>query len=52
VEVIHGQYTGAAVTRTRLTPEEVGVARVGHFGCFRAAMAGTLWERFVLPLLG
>ncbi len=52
VETIHGQYSGAAVTRTRLTPAEVGVPRVGHFGCFRAAMAAPLWARFVRPLLG
>jgi len=52
VESIHGQYTGSAVTRVRLSPAEVGVERIGHFGCLRPAMAGPLWERFLLPALG
>jgi predicted alpha/beta hydrolase len=51
VEAIHGQYTGSVVTKVRLSPAEVGVERIGHFGCLRPAMAGPLWERHLLPLL-
>jgi predicted alpha/beta hydrolase len=52
VQAIHDQYAGAPVTRRRLSPAELGVDRIGHFGCFRPAMAGPLWERHVLPALG
>jgi predicted alpha/beta hydrolase len=51
VESLHGQYAGAPRTMVRLAPAEVGVARIGHFGCFRPAMAGPLWERHLLPRL-
>lgn len=52
VAAIHAQYSGAPVTRVRLSPAEVGVDRIGHFGGFRPAMAEPLWSRFLLPLLG
>jgi len=52
VQAIHDQYTGAAVTRVRLSPADVGVDRIGHFGCFRPAMAAPLWEGHLLPALG
>jgi len=51
VEAIHAQYSGAAVTRRRLSPAEAGVERIGHFGFFRAAQAGALWEPLLLPAL-
>jgi len=44
-------YTGAAHTARRLSPADLGVARVGHFGAFRAAMREPLWEPHVLPAL-
>jgi len=36
----------------RIAPQEIGVARIGHFGFFRAAFEPTLWRRHLLPELG
>lgn len=41
---IHGFYAGAARTMRRLSPDEIGVARIGHFGFFRSELRGPLWE--------
>jgi hypothetical protein len=35
----------------RLTPDEVGVTRIGHFGFFRAEMQRPLWEARLRPEL-
>lgn len=41
---LHGFFTGAPRTMRRLSPDEVGVPRIGHFGFFREAMRGPLWQ--------
>ncbi|MEZ4403771.1 MAG: alpha/beta hydrolase [Kofleriaceae bacterium] len=43
-------YRGARQRRVRVTPAQLGVERIGHFGLFRAAMAPA-WARLVLPEL-
>lgn len=48
IESIHGFYTGAERTMRRLSPGDVGVARIGHFGFFRAEMREPLWEGSLL----
>jgi predicted alpha/beta hydrolase len=48
---LHGFYTGTRVRMVRISPAESGVARVGHFGFFRRAMRGELWERYLRPEL-
>lgn len=41
---IHGFYTASPRTMRRLSPDEVGVRRIGHFGFFREEMKPSLWE--------
>lgn len=41
---LHGFFTGAPLTMRRLSPDEVGVSRIGHFGFFRDSMRKPLWE--------
>lgn len=41
---IHACYRGTAPVIHRLSPAELGVARIGHFGCFRADLRGPLWD--------
>lgn len=48
VASIHGFYTGAPRTMRRLSPDEIGVPKVGHFGFFRTELRGPLWEGRVL----
>jgi predicted alpha/beta hydrolase len=35
IDELHARYTNAPVQRTHLTPADVGLPRVGHFGFFR-----------------
>lgn len=44
IDSIHALYTGAPRTMRRFTPDDVGLARIGHFGFFRAEMRAPLWE--------
>jgi predicted alpha/beta hydrolase len=32
-----------------MAPEQMGVARIGHFGFFREQFRDTLWEPYLLP---
>jgi predicted alpha/beta hydrolase len=41
---IHGFFTSAPRVMRRLTPDEIGVKRIGHFGFFKEAMKQPLWE--------
>lgn len=48
---IHGFYTGAPVTVHRIAPADLGVPRIGHFGCFRGELRAPLWDARVRPEL-
>ena len=50
-ESIHGLYTGANKQMTRLSPDDLGVERIGHFGFFRQKFADSLWKDYLLPEL-
>ena len=41
---IHGFYFNAPRTMRRIDPDELGVAKVGHFGFFREELKSVLWE--------
>jgi predicted alpha/beta hydrolase len=49
-ESLHGFYVGAPTTLRRIAPADVGLARIGHFGCFRPT-ARALWDAAVRPEL-
>jgi predicted alpha/beta hydrolase len=51
VTSIHGFYTGAPKSMRRLTPSELGVRMVGHFGFFRPEMEYPLWRAHLYPEL-
>jgi predicted alpha/beta hydrolase len=50
-ESIHGFYTNAPRTMKRIAPQDIGAARIGHFGFFRSAFEQTLWQGLLLPEL-
>jgi len=50
-ESIHGFYVNAPRTMKRLTPQDVGLKRIGHFGFFRSENADSLWRKHLLPEL-
>jgi len=43
VSVLHGFYENASRDMRRFTPQDVGLARIGHFGFFREESGHTLW---------
>lgn len=51
VQSIHGFYSGAPRTMTRLAPAKVGLSRIGHFGFFKDGLQEALWRPYVLPAL-
>jgi predicted alpha/beta hydrolase len=48
---LHGFYTGAPQVRKRISPADIGVRRIGHFGFFRPHFAESLWRAHLLPEL-
>lgn len=50
-ESIHGFYAGAPRKMKRIAPQDIGAARIGHFGFFRAAYEASLWREHLLPEL-
>jgi predicted alpha/beta hydrolase len=42
----------APVKTVRITPQDIGVARIGHFGFFRPSFESSLWASTWLPELG
>jgi predicted alpha/beta hydrolase len=50
-ESIHGFYMNAPRKMKRIAPQDIGVARIGHFGFFRAAFESSLWRPHLLPEL-
>lgn len=52
IESLASWYARAPKTHRRLTPQDFGVARMGHFGFFRARFERLFWQDQLLPLLG
>jgi predicted alpha/beta hydrolase len=50
-ESIHGFYVNSSRTMKRLSPRDVGLKRIGHFGFFRSENADSLWRKHLLPEL-
>ena len=44
-------YVQAPKSIKRIAPEQIGVARIGHFGFFREQFRDSLWELHLLPEL-
>ena len=48
---LHAFYTSAPQLRKRISPADIGVRRIGHFGFFRPNFAESLWRQHLLPEL-
>jgi predicted alpha/beta hydrolase len=44
VDAILDRLTGASIDHQRLSPAELGVDRIGHFGFFRSTVRDSLWR--------
>jgi predicted alpha/beta hydrolase len=47
VDDLFAIYQGARVERVHLTPQQLGVKKVGHFGAFRPEVKDTLWPQLL-----
>ena len=45
IQSLHGFYAGAARDMQRISPADIGVAGIGHFGFFRRRFEASLWPR-------
>lgn len=45
IDSLHSFYTGAPRTMKRISPRDIGVRGIGHFGFFRKRFADTLWPQ-------
>ncbi len=45
IRKLHAFYTNAPLELRRITPQDLGVARIGHFGFFRESFRATLWPQ-------
>ena len=48
---MHSFYVEAQPKMVRLSPEDLGAKRIGHFGFFKPSMREVLWDRYLLPEL-
>ncbi|MCW9048783.1 MAG: alpha/beta fold hydrolase [Deltaproteobacteria bacterium] len=51
IESLHEFYTSAERKMRKISPEDIGSERIGHFGFFRKQFKQTLWEEYLLPEL-
>ncbi len=51
IEKLHDLYTAAPRVMKRISPSEVNVEKIGHFGFFRPKFKESLWEKYLLPEL-
>ena len=50
-ESLHGFYTRAPRVMKRISPGEIDVKRIGHFGFFKPCFEQSLWRGHLLPEL-
>ena len=51
IDSLHGFYTDSPKTMHRFDPENLGSAKIGHFGFFKSKFKHLLWESKLLPAL-
>jgi len=51
IDSLHRFYSNASREMIRLSPEELGVKRIGHSGFFNNKFEKSLWQNYLLPLL-
>ena len=50
VDALAEQFRNAALQRHSVTPAQVGLKSLGHFGAFRRDPGPRLWERLLAPI--
>lgn len=50
VDALAGQFSAARVQRHAVSPEDLGVSKIEHFGPFRRDLGARLWPRLLAPI--
>ena len=50
IDALAEQYRNAVTERHTLTPQQLGMRRLGHFGAFRREPGARLWQRLLAPI--
>jgi predicted alpha/beta hydrolase len=50
IDALAEQYRNAVTERYTLTPQQLGVRRLGHFGAFRREPGARLWRHLLAPI--
>ena len=50
IDMLHGQFSGANITRQTVAPKDVGHKRIGHIGWHKGRYQN-MWEKVFTPLL-
>jgi len=50
VDALAAMYRNAVTERHTLTPQQLGLKRIGHFGAFRREPGARLWQRLLGPI--
>jgi predicted alpha/beta hydrolase len=51
IDSLRGWFTSAPAAARRISPQSLGVPRIGHFGFFRAVFERPIWQTLLLPQL-
>ncbi len=51
IDSLNSFYATSQMKTNRITPEEVGTKRIGHFGFFKAKFQDSLWDNYLLQEL-
>lgn len=51
IDSLNGFYATTQMKTSRITPEEIGTKRIGHFGFFKAKFEESLWGNYLLQEL-
>jgi len=51
IDSLNGFYSTAEIKTNRISPEEIGAKRIGHFGFFKDQFKESLWDGYLLQEL-
>ena len=51
IDSLNSFYVTSKIETSRITPEQIGAKRIGHFGFFKAKFEDSLWGSHLLPEL-
>lgn len=50
VDALAAEFRAARVQRHEMSPQDLGLKKLGHFGAFRSTMANIVWPKLLAPI--